>query len=170
MTDDGFCICSALATPHELPGVHCGCRGRLRLLLENFTLGSEANELAYGISGVGGMPEPCNTPIQPGIVGMSFNINAQHFAGQPIHACSLPKVLILELGGDMFFLDFHVISNFWVPYNTGHGVGLSQLRLNSIPLASACCKHQDAAPRRAPRARMRSNTRSPKKFDNQPIG
>ena len=106
MTDDGFCICSALATPHELPGVYCGCRGRLRLLLENFTLGSEANELTYGISGVGGMPEPCNTPIQPGIVGMSFNINAQHFAGQPIRACSLPKVLILELGGDMFFLDF----------------------------------------------------------------
>jgi hypothetical protein len=134
--------------------------------LENFALGSEANELAYAIRGIGGVPEVCNTPIQPLMMRISLDIHAQHFARQPIRRGSFPKMLILEGGRDVFFLDFHVISNFRVPYNTGHGVGLSLLRLNSIPLDRSCCKHQDAARRAAQRPRMRPNTRSPKNFDN----
>ena len=56
-----------------------GC-GRGRLLCENFTLGSEANELAYGLVGVGGVSETYNAPVQASKLTMPLYIDAQHLA------------------------------------------------------------------------------------------
>ncbi len=101
---------------------------------------------------------------------MPLNVEAQHLARQPICRGGSRKVSILEVSWHVFFLYFYVISNFRVPYNSGHGVALAILRLYSIPLDSTCCERQSAARRAVHLARMRSYARSPQKVNFRPIG
>ena len=83
----------------------------------------------------------------------------QHFAPQHIHGDSCPEMR-------NFGVAIFGIFNISVPQYRRHVSTPALLRLNSIPLARAGCRLQDAARRAAQLARMRTNFRSPYKFDN----
>jgi hypothetical protein len=104
------------------------------LLIDNFALGSQGNELADGFSGAGGVSECCYAPIQSRLISMVLYIDAQHFASDEIYCGGSPKMSILDVSWSVFFKYFDMISNFRVPWNTRHVDTLAPKRAHSIPL------------------------------------
>jgi hypothetical protein len=66
---------------------------------------------------------------------MSLNMNVQHLAGQPIRRGGGMKVLLLDWGGEVFFLYF-IISYFGVTYRMRHFDTPALMNMISILLES----------------------------------